>query len=112
MSEVYLDQLTFCKGKSLLCHAAYHDAATIGLDGPGEELVGQLGEAPTLVGAGVAVGVTVGLPFARFAEATNLHIRDAHTSWAVMRRKRGKNIITSAKATGLCLQQHAARACF
>jgi hypothetical protein len=111
MSEVYLGQLTFCKGKSLLCHAAYHDVATIGLDEPGEEFVEQLGGAPTLVGLGV--GVALGLPFARFAEATNLHIRDAHTSWAVMRRKRGKkNIVTSAKATGLCLQQHAARACF
>jgi len=52
MSEVYLDQLTFCKVKSLLCHPAYHAAATIGLDGPGEEFVGQLGDAPVLVGAG------------------------------------------------------------
>jgi len=32
MSEVYLDQLTSCKVKSLLCHEAYHDAATIGSD--------------------------------------------------------------------------------
>lgn len=55
---MYLDQLTSCKVKSLLCHAAYHDAATIGLDGPGEELVGQLGEAPVLVGLGA------GRPFA------------------------------------------------
>lgn len=110
MSEVYLDQLTFCKGKSLLCHAAYHDVATIGLDDPEEELVGQLGEAPRLVLVGARV--PVGLPFARYAEATNLHLRDAQTSWAVMRRKKGKNIVTSAKATGLCLQRHAARACF
>ena len=32
MTELYLDQLRSCKVKSLLCHAAYHDAATT-LDG-------------------------------------------------------------------------------
>ena len=40
MSEVYFDQLTFCKEKSPLCHPAYHPVATIG---PGVIFVGQLG---------------------------------------------------------------------
>lgn len=28
MTEVYLDQLTFDRGRSSLCHPAYHDEAT------------------------------------------------------------------------------------
>jgi hypothetical protein len=53
MSEVYLDQLTLCKVKLLLCHPAYHAVATIG---PGVIFVGQLGEAPALVEGGEAEG--------------------------------------------------------
>lgn len=52
MSAVYLDQLTFCKGNSLLCHEAYHDADIIDPDEPGGAFELQLGAAPVLVVGG------------------------------------------------------------
>ena len=57
ISEVYLDQLTFCKVKLLLCRPAYHAVATIG---PGDIFVGQLGEAPALVEEGLVLDVAEG----------------------------------------------------
>jgi hypothetical protein len=58
MSEVYFDQLTFCKGKSLLCHPAYHPVATIG---PGVIFVGQPGEFPAPEEEVLPLGTTEGL---------------------------------------------------
>ena len=90
MSEVYLDQLTFCKLKSLLCHPAYHAVATIG---PGDIFVGQLGEAPALgmEGRGEAEGRLLaeacagGLRTLVLGEAaTNLQVWAAQASWAIM----------------------------
>jgi hypothetical protein len=89
MSEVYLDQLTFCKVKLLLCHPAYHAVATIG---PGDILVGQLGEAPALVAAGLALDEAEGRRLeeacagglALGEAATNMQVWAAQASWAVM----------------------------
>ena len=57
MTESYLDQLTFDRGKSLLCHPAYHDAATM-LEGPPEVLFelldAVLGGAATRLQVGTA----------------------------------------------------------
>jgi len=49
MSEVYLDQLTSCSGKSLLCHEAYHDVATIGPGEQGGLFLAQLGVVPVFL---------------------------------------------------------------
>jgi hypothetical protein len=86
MSEVYFDQLTFCRAKLLLCHPAYHAVATIG---PGVIFVGQLGEVPALVEV-LPLGTTEGLgeAWARGlrigAAATNLQVWAAQASWAIM----------------------------
>ena len=52
MSAVYLDQLTSCKVKTLLCHEAYHDAAIIDSDEPEGVFEGQLVAVPVLVVGG------------------------------------------------------------
>lgn len=57
MTELYLDQLTFDRGKSPLCHPAYHVAATI-FEGPPEVLF-ELVEG-VLVGAGAATKLHIG----------------------------------------------------
>ena len=49
MTESYLDQLTFDKGKSLLCHPAYHVVAMMV-----EVLFGSLGGAQTRLQVGTA----------------------------------------------------------
>ena len=56
ITELYLDQLTFCKVKSL-CHEGYHDVATICLDSDktGQGIEGLLGGALVYVGGGAVV---------------------------------------------------------
>jgi len=92
MSEVYLDQLTFCKVKLLLCHPAYHAVATTG---PGVIFVGQLGEAAALAEGKLAVDEAEGRRLeeacagglrrlALWEAATNLQVWAAQASWAVV----------------------------
>ena len=65
---VYLDQLTSCKVKSLLCHEVNHDAATIGSDECGGLFLAQFDVVPGFAGRWPP------------REATELH-----ASWTVMR---------------------------
>jgi hypothetical protein len=89
MSEVYLDQLTFCKVKLLLCHPAYHAVATIG---PGVIFVGQVGEAAAVAEGRLALDEAAGRRLAEACAgglalreaATNLQVWAAHASWAVV----------------------------
>jgi hypothetical protein len=70
MTELYLDQLTSCRVKSLLCHAAYHDAATAGPYGPEGVFDGLPGTPPGLGGARElvwGVGEQVGVAQASWA---------------------------------------------
>lgn len=73
MSAVYLDQLTSCNVKSLLCHEAYHDAATVGPDEPGGLSVVRFGVVPVHRGRWPP------------GETTESEVGTAHASWAVMK---------------------------
>ena len=84
MTELYLDQLTSCRVKSLLCHAAYHDAATTCPYWP-EEVFDELPGTP-LRELGLDVKEQVGA---------------ALTSWAAIKMQRGRNMVTGGNGTGL-----------
>jgi hypothetical protein len=80
MTELYLDQLTSCRVKSLLCHEAYHDAATTDPYRP-EGVFDGLPDTP------------LGLEERRdLVGGTKEHLGTALTSWAAIKMKRGRNI--------------------
>jgi hypothetical protein len=89
MTELYLDQLTSWRVKSLLCHPAYHDAATTRPYWP-EEVFDELPGTPLVLG---------------WARELALDVKEqvgvALTSWAAIKMQRGRNIVTGGNGTGL-----------
>jgi hypothetical protein len=89
---VYLDQVTFCKVKSLLCHPEYHAAAMV-FEGP-----------PVMSGLGKEVSTNLGM-------GDRLQVGAAQISTASRKKVQRENIAVGVgeKWKGDALFRHATR---